>query len=88
MSGAGIKHRTDHVRQDKDTGCEFAPSCLNCPFSNCIESKLRRGRLHQIRKLIDQGIPQEEVAARMGMTIAGVTWLKASHHTNYQAGTP
>jgi len=34
MRGKGIN---DYVRDDKDTGCEFAPSCLNCPFPECMK---------------------------------------------------
>ena len=34
----------------RDAGCEFASSCLNCPFSQCIYEQ-SRGRQHWKKKL-------------------------------------
>lgn len=28
----------------KDTGCKFAPSCLNCPFPECLEVEADKSR--------------------------------------------
>ena len=38
-----------------DDGCEFAPSCLNCPFATCIYDELG-GRQHFARRLRDKEI--------------------------------
>ena len=34
----------------RDEGCEFASSCLNCPFSECIYDQ-SRGRQRRLKKL-------------------------------------
>lgn len=60
----------------RDTGCEFAPSCLNCPFPDCIEDKLKReknyekarARREQILRLIGEGKSRKEIAAEVGVS--------------------
>lgn len=71
----------------EDTGCEFAPSCLNCPFPYCMEDELRQEQLDQIRAMIAQGKSREEVAVELGITISGVKWASAQHHSKYQKVT-
>ncbi len=39
----------EHCRY-QDDGCEFASSCLNCPFPQCIYEQ-PRGRQHWLKKL-------------------------------------
>ncbi|TET17538.1 MAG: hypothetical protein E3J75_02265 [Dehalococcoidia bacterium] len=38
-----------------DEGCEFADSCLNCPFTKCIYDE-PRGRQRYIKRLRDEEI--------------------------------
>lgn len=74
------QHRNRRPGSYKDTGCEFAPSCLNCPFPDCIKDELRQKQLDQMKVLISQGKSREEVAAELSITISGVKWAKAKHH--------
>jgi len=39
----------------RDEGCEFADSCLNCPFPQCIYEEFG-GRQHWLKKLRDRDI--------------------------------
>jgi hypothetical protein len=39
----------------QDEGCEFANSCLNCPFEKCIYDE-PRGKQHYIKRLRDKEI--------------------------------
>ncbi len=39
----------------RDEGCEMAPSCLNCPFTCCVED-IPRGRQQQRKKLRNREI--------------------------------
>jgi len=39
----------------RDEGCEFADSCLNCPFEKCIYDE-PRGKQHYIKRLRDKEI--------------------------------
>ena len=39
----------------QDGGCEFANSCLNCPFEKCIYDE-PRGKQHYIKRLRDKEI--------------------------------
>lgn len=59
----------------KDTGCEFADSCLNCPFPHCMEDDLRQkrhGRKQERRERIfalgaeGKGLP--EIASELGIS--------------------
>jgi len=54
----------------KDTGCSLAPSCLNCPFPQCIEDRpdgrgghRRTARNQDILRLYGEGKGTEELAA-------------------------
>ncbi len=41
----GRRVRTDALPEEtdfRDTGCEFAKSCLSCPFSTCLYEKFAR----------------------------------------------
>jgi DNA-binding CsgD family transcriptional regulator len=39
----------------QDVGCEFADSCLNCPFQKCLYDE-PRGKQHYIKHLRDREI--------------------------------
>ena len=58
----------------KDTGCEFAPSCLNCPFPICLEevdggkNEIRRHyKRQEIVTLVDSGKSAKQVALELGI---------------------
>lgn len=59
----------------KDTGCEWAPSCLNCPFFKCLEDGggsrhfLKEKRDAEIRKLWGEGKSKKELASIFGLSI-------------------
>lgn len=63
----------------EDTGCEFAPSCLNCPFPGCIEDKLTRRRRFQIKVMICQGKSLEMIAAELRISVADVKCYTTPH---------
>jgi len=57
-----------------DDGCEFAPSCLECPFSySCLD---KRGGLGRVRKEqrnkqiinLSRRLSQGEIARRFGVS--------------------
>ena len=35
-----LDHKPEY-KQYKDTGCKYAPSCLDCPYQNCLEEEFR-----------------------------------------------
>lgn len=58
---AGVKYR--------DTGCEFASSCLDCPFPQCVyeypggkSAWLKEKRDSEIKRLFKEGKALEELA--------------------------
>ncbi len=60
----------------RDEGCEFARSCLNCPFSKCIYES-PRGRQHwlkgsrdeeMVRLFTTEGKGVKELALRFGVS--------------------
>jgi len=62
----------DYLR--KDTGCEFAPSCLNCPFESCVyeypggrKAWLKRGRDGEIKRLAGEGKTTKDLAEMFGV---------------------
>ena len=83
MSVAGRRGNTYSMSYE-DTGCEFAPSCLNCPFPNCIESELIRRRRTQIRVMKRQGKSLEEIATELNVTVADARWGKGEQHKAFQ----
>jgi len=50
----------------QDAGCEFADSCLNCPFSKCIYDE-PRGRQRYIKRLRDKEIARQFTANGKGI---------------------
>ena len=63
----------------KDEGCEFSPSCLNCPLPRCIEEQPReRQRLKMLvragrmAKLREQGKSPSEIASIFGVSMRTV----------------
>ena len=59
----------------QDGGCEFARSCLNCPFSQCIYEQprgrqrwLKRLRAGEIRRLFTEGKGVKELAMTFGVS--------------------
>jgi DNA-binding NarL/FixJ family response regulator len=63
------RHMIDDESNWKDKGCEFFPSCLNCPFPVCIEDEPRgrqkmrkRDRESRIAALRSEGKSVSEIA--------------------------
>ena len=62
-----------------DTGCEFCPRCLECPFEDCLES-IPRGmqqmrlklRASAMKKMRHSGIKVKEVAKAFGVGVRTV----------------
>jgi hypothetical protein len=59
----------------QDEGCEFADSCLNCPFARCIYDEpggkqqfIKRLRNQEILRLYTNGKEIEELAATFGVS--------------------
>ena len=70
----------------RDNGCELAPSCLHCPFPQCIEDMPRGKQRHkkelrnkEIWWLFSQGETVSEIAQRF-MVSQRTVWraLKSS----------
>jgi hypothetical protein len=59
----------------QDDGCEFADSCLNCPFPDCIYAQpggrqqwLKSLRDREVRQLHSQGKGAKELAEMFGVS--------------------
>jgi DNA-binding CsgD family transcriptional regulator len=59
----------------QDDGCEFADSCLNCPFPDCIYAQpggrqqwLKSLRDQEVLKLHSQGKSVKELAEMFGLS--------------------
>ncbi|MBN1862758.1 MAG: helix-turn-helix domain-containing protein [Dehalococcoidales bacterium] len=59
----------------QDEGCEFASSCLSCPFTRCIYDEpggkqhfIKRLRNQEILRLYADGKEIEELAATFGVS--------------------
>jgi hypothetical protein len=74
----------------KDEGCELAPACLECPFSDCLYEQFR-GSLTGAKKLRDQEIVRlhkiekiagPELSARFHVTLRTVQRILASEGKN------
>jgi len=69
----------------EDKGCELFPSCLNCPFPNCIEEEpwgkerfLKSRRAERMRELKREGKSVKEIAGIFEVSPRTVQrWLKA-----------
>lgn len=62
----------------RDSGCEYAVSCLHCPFKECrYDNPLPRvvvtqPKVDKTRELLARGLTAGEVAAIMGVTVRTV----------------
>lgn len=45
----------------KDTGCEFAPSCLDCPFPRCVYQDHQEDTLEAFRKRQSKASSREQI---------------------------
>jgi DNA-binding transcriptional ArsR family regulator len=69
----------------EDKGCELFPSCLNCPFPDCITEKpwgkerfLKSRRAQRMRELKGEGKSVKEIARIFEVSPRTVQrWLKA-----------
>ena len=59
----------------RDEGCEFFPSCLNCPLERCIEEEpggrrrlKRQARIRRITNLKNGGKSPAEIARIIGVS--------------------
>ena len=63
----------------RDEGCEFAASCLNCPFERCLFEEprgrqrwLKELRYSEMRKLYEDGRGKKELALLFGVCLRTV----------------
>ena len=69
----------------EDKGCEFSPSCLNCPFPECLEEEpwgkekfLKRRRAERMLELKREGKSIKEIARIFEVSPRTVQrWIKA-----------
>ena len=69
----------------EDKGCELFPSCLSCPFPDCLEEEpwgkerfLKRRRAQRMLELKREGKNVKEIARIFGVSKRTVQrWLKA-----------
>jgi DNA-binding transcriptional ArsR family regulator len=69
----------------EDKGCELFPSCLNCPFPDCLEEQpwgkerfLKRRRAERMLELRQEGKSIKEIARIFEVSPRTVQrWLKA-----------
>ena len=59
----------------RDEGCEYAESCLECPFPQCLYEKpggrkrwLKRARNREIKRLFNAGRKVKELVAIFGVS--------------------
>ena len=59
----------------QDEGCEFAASCLNCPFPQCIYEQprgrqrwLKKVRTGEVMRLFTEGKGVKELATMFGVS--------------------
>ena len=50
----------------RDNGCEFADSCLNCPFAKCLYDE-PGGRQHHIKRFRDKEILRLYTTGKKGL---------------------
>ena len=62
-----------------DTGCELAPSCLNCPFPKCVYEKgggkqfvKKAQRDETMMRLFNEGMTMEKIAKKFNVHIRTV----------------
>lgn len=67
-----------YVGYHKDVGCELAPSCLSCPFPECVDvladgngrKAMRKvSRLREIVTLMNSGKSELETAIELGVHV-------------------
>jgi len=56
----------------KDEGCQFYPSCLQCPYPDCIvdgvPSLLIATKRVEARELAEKGLSDAEIAQRLNVS--------------------
>ena len=56
----------------KDTGCQFYPKCLECPFPDCLLDQvsvtITQGKRVEARELARRGVNKVEIAKRLRVT--------------------
>jgi len=70
-----------------DKGCEFAPSCLNCPFSKCkydepgigIAKIMKRDRNAEIIKRFKNGESRSDLAIAFGLSYRVIQRIVKDH---------
>lgn len=80
-----MKSPSAYSTKHKDTGCEFARACLNCPFPKCMEVELRVQRRVQIKLMACEGKSPETIASELNVSVSFVKRMLASHHAPYVA---
>lgn len=83
------KSKMDDGRYDEnylDTGCELAPSCLECPFPRCIEElpggvtrAARHKRNNELIQRAKEGISTAQLAEEFGISRRSVQRLLAPY---------
>lgn len=76
----------------QDKGCELFPSCLNCPFPDCLKEEpwgkerfLKLSRAERMAELKGQGKSIQEIARIFEVSTRTVwRWLKAVEATGNQ----
>lgn len=72
----------------RDTGCAYAPRCLECPFRVCrydvgaglgIRTLLSEHRDREIREARARGESRTEIAQRLGVSVRTVDRVQALH---------
>jgi lambda repressor-like predicted transcriptional regulator len=74
----------------EDKGCELSPSCLDCPFPDCLEEEpwgkerfLKRRRAQRMLELKREGKSLKEIARIFGVSPRTVQrWLKVAEPTS------
>jgi len=98
LDNAGLKRKGDGYMESKlmwdllpdefpyeDKGCELFPSCLNCPFPDCLKEEpwgkerfLKRRRAERMMELKGEGKSVKEIARIFEVSPRTVQrWLKA-----------
>jgi AraC-like DNA-binding protein len=84
----------------RDEGCEFADSCLNCPFSQCLYDEprgrqrwLKQLRNKEIARLFSGGWGMKELALLFGLSqrtiqraLKSTLSISLSRHSGEMAG--
>ena len=72
----------------KDTGCEYASNCLECPFSQCLfelpfverYAFFRKERDEAIVKLHSEGMKRKDIASKLRISISTTYYKVLQKH--------